>query len=91
VAELTSLGMVVRVADPVPKAALVLQHQGIPLVPLDGLVGLDALILAVNHTVVRQQVGPLLTAAVRPGGVVMDLAWMVDAAQVPEGITLHAL
>jgi UDP-N-acetyl-D-glucosamine/UDP-N-acetyl-D-galactosamine dehydrogenase len=86
VAELREFGIAALVADPLADAAEARREYDIELVPLDRLSGLDGLILAVPHRVLREAGWRRLFAAVLPGGVFVDVKSAVARDQVPPNI-----
>jgi UDP-N-acetyl-D-galactosamine dehydrogenase len=83
--ELAEFGIRAMLHDPFADAAETHHEYGLSLTPLDELVTLDALILAVPH---RQYVGHPMSwflERVRPVGVLVDVKSALDPAEVPAG------
>ena len=90
VAELTSFGATVSVHDPIvdPDDAA---RAGVTLSPRDTLAGLDALILAVPHQCFRDEGTGLLTGALKPGGIVIDVKSVFAPTDLPAQCTYWSL
>jgi UDP-N-acetyl-D-galactosamine dehydrogenase len=82
-AELRQFGIAARVADPLVDPAEAGLHYGIELVPLAAFDGLDGLILAVPHRVIREAGWRRLFAALAPGGVFIDVKSAVPRSEIP--------
>jgi len=91
VAQLTGLGMDVLVCDPVARAAEVVRHQKIHLTPPAQWNTLDAVVLAVAHQALLPGLGQRLAAATRRPAVCLDLAWMLDGGELPDGVLTDSL
>ncbi len=90
VRELQSFGIDVLVHDPVadPKHA---EHEyGIKLCPRAELQKLDALVLAVPHRVLMDDL-PSLWETLRPNGYVIDVKSVLDTATLPKGLRYWSL
>ncbi len=90
-AELAEFGIVPLVHDPQADPVEAADMLGIELVPIERLVDLDALILAVPHREFRALGADALAALLGPGGVFADVKSMLDPAALPSGITYWSL
>ena len=90
VAELKTFGIEAMVHDPLGDPAEALHEYNIPITPLDKLVQLDALILAVSH---KEYIGNpnALYERVRDSGVVIDIKSAMPNVKPPRGIRLWSL
>ena len=91
VAELVEFGADVRVHDPFVTAEEARHEWGLTPTPLDELVGLDALIVAVAHDVFARAPAAQLYARLREGGVLFDVKNVLDPASVPSHLQYLAL
>jgi UDP-N-acetyl-D-glucosamine/UDP-N-acetyl-D-galactosamine dehydrogenase len=91
VAELREFGIAAMVADPLADPAEARREYEIELVPLDRFRGLDGLILAVPHRVLREEGWHRLFSAVTPGGVFIDVKSVVPRDRVPPQILYWCL
>ena len=89
--ELRQFGIDAIVHDPVASPAEALREYGTKLVPIEELAGLDALILAVSHKWYLSLGQPRLLAAVRDGGIVVDVKSVLDPARVDRRIRYWSL
>jgi len=90
--ELQSLGMDVRVCDPVAGAEEAKREYGIELVNMNDLKGMDAVVLAVAHDVFREMDWATFTNSCRKGAPIMDVKSVLDPEQVySAGLTLWRL
>ncbi len=89
--ELRQFGIDAMVHDPVASPAEALREYGTKLVPIEELAGLDALILAVSHKWYLSLGQPRLLAAVRDGGIVVDVKSVLDPARVDRRIRYWSL
>lgn len=91
VKELGEFGIDAVVTDPVADAHDAKEEYGIDLAKdLDGVDGVDALVIAVSHKQYKAQV-PALLKKVKAGGVVVDVKGIVDPGAVPAGVSLWSL
>ncbi|HEV7997698.1 MAG TPA: nucleotide sugar dehydrogenase [Stellaceae bacterium] len=90
-AELREYGIAALVADPLADAAEAKREYGIDLVALDQLDGLDGLILAVPHRVLRKAGWDKLFARLAPGGVFVDVKSAVARDRVPPNVHYWSL
>jgi len=91
VEELRGYGIEALVHDPRAHADEVEQRWGIELRPLEALTGLDGLVVAVAHQEFRSLAPAALAARLKPGGVLVDVKSVVDAAGLPVGIRYWSL
>jgi UDP-N-acetyl-D-galactosamine dehydrogenase len=89
--ELNGYGIDALVHDPLGSAAEALEEYGLELSPLEDLVDLDALVLAVAHDAYLRAGPGDLVARLRPGGVLIDIKAAVPPDAVDDGITLWSL
>lgn len=90
IAELSSFGVKPMVADPLVDDAVASHEYGLKLSKLDMLADLDALMLAVPHASLLENV-PALVSRVRDGGVLLDVKSALDPRTVPENIRYWSL
>jgi UDP-N-acetyl-D-glucosamine/UDP-N-acetyl-D-galactosamine dehydrogenase len=90
VSELREFGATALVADPWADAHMVHEEYGFQLSDISAFVGLDALILAVNH---REYAGmdEELFQMVKPGGIIVDVKSVFKPSKVPKGLTYWSL
>jgi UDP-N-acetyl-D-glucosamine/UDP-N-acetyl-D-galactosamine dehydrogenase len=88
--ELRQFGISPIVHDALADAAEAKHEYGIVLQSLDGVRDLDALILAVPHAAYLKR-PEQLSAAVSPGGVLMDIKSAVDPKSVPSTVRYWSL
>jgi UDP-N-acetyl-D-galactosamine dehydrogenase len=91
VEELRGYGIQVLVHDPQALPDEVERRWGIELAPLAALDGLDAVVVAVGHREFRALGAAGLVARLKPGGVVMDVKSMFEAAEFPAGTRYWSL
>lgn len=89
-AELREYGIEALVSDPLAEPAAALQEYGITLSPPEALVGLDALVLAVNHAAYIADPADLV-ARVREGGVLVDVKSALAREGLPEELVYWSL
>jgi len=90
--ELQSLGMDVRVCDPVADAEEAKREYGIELVNMNDLKGMDAVVLAVAHDVSLEMDWAAFSGRCRQGAPIMDVKSVLDPEQVSSaGLTLWRL
>lgn len=89
-AEMREYGIAALVSDPLADPAAAAREYGIALSPIEALVGLDALVLAVNHASYLADPADLITR-VRKGGVLMDVKSALDRATLPEEFVYWSL
>ena len=80
VRELNELGIAVAIHDPLASAKEAQHEYGLTLTPLQEFSNLDALILAVAHDQFKTLNAANIGAMVKPGGVIVDVKSMLDAA-----------
>ncbi|HKJ70562.1 MAG TPA: nucleotide sugar dehydrogenase [Gammaproteobacteria bacterium] len=83
IAELREFGVEPLVHDPLADPEAVREEYGFPLVPWQGLQGMDALILAVPHREYLAMGADDLLAGLAPEGVVADVKSRLDPAMLP--------
>lgn len=91
VAELAAFGIDVRLADPLADPAHFSSETGLSLSPAEAFAGLDALVLAVPHRSYLELGAAGLAAALRPGGLLVDVTSAFDPADVPAGTDYWSL
>jgi UDP-N-acetyl-D-galactosamine dehydrogenase len=84
--ELRSFGIAAVVHDPIASGAEALREYGVKLVPIEELVGLDAVVLAVSHKWYLGLGQPRIQAMIRDGGVLVDVKSVLDPARSTRGI-----
>ncbi|MEQ5788189.1 nucleotide sugar dehydrogenase [Erythrobacter sp. NFXS35] len=89
-AELREYGIEALVSDPLAEPAAALHEYGIALSPPEDLVGLDALVLAVNHASYLADPADLI-ARVREGGVLVDVKSALDRTGLPQELVYWSL
>jgi UDP-N-acetyl-D-galactosamine dehydrogenase len=89
-AELREYGIQALVSDPLAEPAAALHEYGIALSPPGDLVGLDALVLAVNHADYLADPAQL-TGRIRQGGVMVDVKSALDRAGLPDELVYWSL
>lgn len=89
-AELREYGIEALVSDPLAEPAAALHEYGITLSPPEALVGLDALVLAVNHAAYIADPADLV-ARVREGGVLVDVKSALAREGLPEDLVYWSL
>jgi UDP-N-acetyl-D-galactosamine dehydrogenase len=89
-AELREYGIEALVSDPLADPAAALHEYGITLSPPEALVGLDALVLAVNHAATIADPADLV-ARVREGGVLVDVKSALAREGLPEELVYWSL
>jgi len=89
-AELGEYGIDARVSDPLADPQAAAREYGITLSPPGDLVGLDALVLAVNHAEYCADPAGLV-ARVRKGGVLVDVKSALDRDGLPEELVYWSL
>ena len=90
-AELREFGISALVSDPLVDPAKAQREHGIELVPLKDLPVLDGLILAVPHRMLGEAGWDKLLAALRVGGVFVDVKSAVGRDAVPRNIHYWSL
>jgi UDP-N-acetyl-D-galactosamine dehydrogenase len=88
--DLESYGCVVSAVDPIVDEAMAALAFGRALVPMDGLSGLDAVVLAVKHTAFRTQ-PERVSGLLAEGGVLVDVKRVFDTATLPSSIVYWSL
>jgi UDP-N-acetyl-D-galactosamine dehydrogenase len=74
------------VHDPLASAAEAMHEYGVKLVPVEELVRLDALVLAVSHRWYLAQGQSRLLQMVRDGGVMVDVKSVLDPSRTERRI-----
>ncbi len=90
-AELRDFHIDVLVHDPMADAAEAEHEFGLTLSDLAAFRDLDGLVLAVAHNAYRNRPPAELLAMVKPGGVVIDVKSMLNAADMPDGMAYWSL
>ena len=90
-AELRDFHIDVLVHDPMADAAEAEHEFGLTLSDLAAFRDLDGLVLAVAHNAYRNRPPAELLAMVKPGGVVIDVKSMLNAADMPDGMSYWSL
>ncbi len=90
VAELKSFGVDVLVYDPVADPAHAKHEYGLDLCKREDLKNLDALVFAVSHQILLDDLDALM-ARVEKGGFVIDVKSVLDPAKVPQGLGYWSL
>jgi UDP-N-acetyl-D-galactosamine dehydrogenase len=89
VRELENFGIDVKIHDPMALADDVEKSFSRATTPLDGIRGMDAVILAVSHADYVKNGWPLVTACLKGGkGIVFDVRACLDRAAQPDGVEL---
>jgi len=91
VSELGQFGIHPLVHDPLASAREAKHEYGIELAPLDALVGLDALVVAVSHQSYVAIGTEALVSRVRDGGVVVDVKSVLVPPRVRAGLHYWSL
>src|SRR5450432_2586334 len=84
--ELRSFGITPRVHDPIASPAEAMREYGVRLVPVEELVGLDAVVLAVSHKWYLGLGQPGIQAMIRDGGVLVDVKSVLDPSRAARRI-----
>jgi UDP-N-acetyl-D-glucosamine/UDP-N-acetyl-D-galactosamine dehydrogenase len=90
-AELKEFGISALVSDPLADPVTAREEYGIELFPFERLSGLDGLVLAVPHRVLREGGWERLFAALTPGGVFIDVKSAVPPETAPPGVRYWSL
>ncbi|MFY9287746.1 MAG: nucleotide sugar dehydrogenase [Alphaproteobacteria bacterium] len=88
--ELQSFGITVLVHDPLADAAHAKHEYDLTLSSRQDLKDLDALVVAVPHKVLMQDMASLWTC-LRPNGLVVDVKSAIDAKTLPQGLRYWSL
>jgi UDP-N-acetyl-D-galactosamine dehydrogenase len=91
VQELRQFGIDPLIHDPRANADEARHEYGLELAPLDRMVNLDAIVLAVAHREYEEIGGSALLRFVHSRGVVVDVKSRLDPASVPSGISYWCL
>jgi UDP-N-acetyl-D-galactosamine dehydrogenase len=91
VRELRQFGIEPMVHDPLADPVEARQEYGLSLVPIDEMVGLDALILAVSHEWYLGQGQARLMAMLHDGGVLVDVKSVLDPSRIDRAIRYWSL
>jgi UDP-N-acetyl-D-glucosamine/UDP-N-acetyl-D-galactosamine dehydrogenase len=78
--ELRGFGIAAMVHDPLASAPEAMREYGVKLVPVEELVGLDAVVLAVSHKWYLQLGQAGVQSMIRDGGVLVDIKSVLDPA-----------
>jgi UDP-N-acetyl-D-galactosamine dehydrogenase len=89
--ELRQFGIEPLVHDPLANAAEAMHEYGVKLVPLEELIGLDALVLAVAHKSYLAYGQLRLQATIRAGGALLDVKSALDPTRTDRGIRYWSL
>lgn len=89
--ELAGFGVAALLTDPLADAGRFAAETGLALSDAGDLHGLDALVLAVPHRSYMEQGPAGLVAALRPGGLFVDVTSAFDAARMPADIAYWSL
>jgi UDP-N-acetyl-D-galactosamine dehydrogenase len=90
VRELQSYGITVMVHDPLADPDHARHEYALELCRREDLQDLDALVLAVPHRVLLEDL-PKLWPRLLPNGVVIDIKSVIDAATLPHGVRYWSL
>jgi len=91
IAELRGFGVHPMVHDPMADPAEARQEYGLELVAIERFGGLDGVIYAVPHRMLKDRGNGFIAAMLAPGGVLVDVKSAVDRTALPGGITYSAL
>ncbi len=89
--ELSEFGMQTFVHDPMADADEALHEYGLPLTQWQDLKNLDAVIVAVPHSMYKQMQPDQLFASLNSGGVVADVKSIVDVRNIREDLVYWSL
>jgi UDP-N-acetyl-D-galactosamine dehydrogenase len=89
--ELRQFGIKALVHDPIASAPDAMHEYGVKLLPIDEMLQLDALILAVSHKWYLSVGQSRLLAMVRDGGVLVDVKSVLDPARIERQIRYWSL
>jgi UDP-N-acetyl-D-galactosamine dehydrogenase len=89
--ELRQFGIHAMVHDPLASAPEALHEYGVKLAPLEEMVSLDALVLAVSHRWYMALGQPRLLSMVRDGGVLVDVKSALPPGKGERGIRYWSL
>jgi UDP-N-acetyl-D-galactosamine dehydrogenase len=89
--ELEQFGIRAMVHDPIASAPDAMHEYGVKLLPIEEMLRLDALILAVCHKWYLSVGQSQLLATVRDGGVVVDVKSVLDPARIERQIRYWSL
>jgi UDP-N-acetyl-D-galactosamine dehydrogenase len=84
--DLRSFGIAPMVHDPVASAPEAMREYGVKLAPIEELVGLDAVVLAVSHKWYLRLGQPGIQSMLRDGGVLVDIKSVLDPARTERRI-----
>ena len=84
--DLRGFGIAPMVHDPVASPAEAMREYGVKLVPLEELVGLDAVVLAVSHKWYLKLGQPGIQSMIRDGGVLVDIKSVLEPARTERRI-----
>jgi UDP-N-acetyl-D-galactosamine dehydrogenase len=90
VSELRTFGVEALVHDPLADAARARHEYGLQICAREDLTNLDALVLAVPHQILMEDIASLW-GALRPNGWVIDVKSALDASLLPAGIRYWSL
>jgi UDP-N-acetyl-D-galactosamine dehydrogenase len=89
--ELRQFGIEAMVHDPLASASEAMREYGVKLTPMDEMVGLDVLILAVCHKWYLGLRQPRLLSMIRDGGVLVDVKSALEPGRTERGIRYWSL
>ena len=84
--DLRGFGIAAMVHDPLASAPEAMREYGVKLVPVEELVGLDAVVLAVSHKWYLQLGQAGVQSMIRDGGVLVDIKSVLDPARTEQRI-----
>ena len=84
--ELADYGANVQTHDPLADPEDAMHEWGVPLVSLENMPKLDAMVVAVGHSAYVEDIDSLL-ALLKPGGLLYDVKSAVAADKVPQSVT----
>jgi UDP-N-acetyl-D-glucosamine/UDP-N-acetyl-D-galactosamine dehydrogenase len=91
IAELKGFGVQPIVHDPMADAAEAMHEYGVELVGTDRFTGLDGVIYAVSHRLLKERGDGFVFGMLGPGGVLIDVKSAINRAAVPARIAYWAL
>ncbi|MDR3691623.1 MAG: nucleotide sugar dehydrogenase [Fimbriimonas sp.] len=91
VLELREYGIEPLVYDPIADFHGVEEEYGLKLCPLESLEKVDAVIVAVPHRAIRDQLDQLFERCLKSDGLLYDVKSAVAPDRIPEGVTLLTL
>jgi UDP-N-acetyl-D-glucosamine/UDP-N-acetyl-D-galactosamine dehydrogenase len=91
IAELKGFGVQPIVHDPMADAAEAMHEYGVELVGIERFTGLDGVIYAVSHRLLKERGDGFVFGMLGPGGVLIDVKSAINRAAVPAHIAYWAL